>query len=161
MSSAEISECGTYRYWLKRDAECSPDRGTALFCMLNPSTADATQDDPTIRRLRGYAKAWRANGLIVVNLYALRSTDPRALKTHADPVGPLNDYWMRTLVRECGDVLCAWGKNADRSRVRDALKLFSQEGARLFALDFSKDGTPKHPLYLRGDLIPQRWEPKP
>ena len=78
--SAIISPCGTYRYLLKQVAESmSPMTSTALFVMLNPSTADATLDDPTIRRCRGFAKLWDCNGLAVANLYALRSTDPAAL----------------------------------------------------------------------------------
>jgi hypothetical protein len=61
---AKISECGQYRYWLRRPATCKPEVGTALFCMLNPSTADATKDDPTIRRCRGFSESWRCAGIV-------------------------------------------------------------------------------------------------
>ena len=81
--SAIISACGQYRYQLTREAHDQfATRGPALFIMLNPSTADAELDDPTIRRCRGFAKAWDCAGIVVANLYALRATDPAALWTH-------------------------------------------------------------------------------
>lgn len=147
--TAIISECGAYRYFLQRQAlALKPERGTALFCMLNPSTADATADDPTIRRCRGFAESWRCNGFAVVNLYALRSTDPKALNTHADPVGPENDDWLRRVAREYGDVVCAWGANANPGREIEAAEIFRRAGARLFCFGTTKDGAPRHPLYI-------------
>lgn len=158
--SAEISPCGQYRYTLTRPPLAPyPDRGTAAFCMLNPSTADATLDDPTIRRCRGFAERWGCNGITVVNLYALRSKDPRALWNHADPVGPMNDYWLRLVARECGGMVCAWGANAKPERVAQAVQALRAAGAKLYCLGTTKDGHPRHPLYVRGDqpLVP--WEP--
>jgi hypothetical protein len=160
LHAAEISACGLYRYTLHRPCEVRhPERGTALFVMLNPSTADATQDDPTIRRCRGFARTWGCNGLTVVNLYALRSTDPAALWRAADPVGPENDYHLRRIAREYGDVVCAWGAGARPDRVAAFLKLMEGAGARLWSLGVTKDGSPRHPLYVRADqpLIP--WSP--
>jgi hypothetical protein len=90
----------------------SPEKSNALFVMLNPSTADARLDDPTIRRCRGFAKLWDCNGLAVADLYALRSADPAALWSHPDPVGRDNDDYLWNFARECGDVICAWGSNA-------------------------------------------------
>lgn len=84
---ADISACGAYRYRLDRLGALL-GRGAVNFVMLNPSTADAEQDDPTIRRCLGYAFRWGFARLIVTNLYALRSTDPRALWEHPDPIGP-------------------------------------------------------------------------
>lgn len=158
--AAEISPCGQYRYTLKRSPLSPyPDRGTAVFCMLNPSTADATTDDPTIRRCRGFADYWGCNGIVVVNLYALRSTDPRGLWNHADPVGPDNDFWLRSVARDCGTVVCAWGANARPDRVRQVVELLRSVGAQIRCLGQTKDGAPRHPLYIRADqqLVP--WEP--
>lgn len=158
--TAIISACGTYRYLLTRPTEnMLPERGTALFVMLNPSTADATEDDPTIRRCRGFARAWGCAGLTVANLYALRSTDPAALRRHADPVGPDNDMYLSRLGREYGDVVCAWGKHASPERVAAVVALLNAAGARLWCLGANKDGSPKHPLYIRADQQLARWQP--
>src|SRR5690606_18576726 len=92
--TARFSPCGQYRYLLTRPIPApfwKPDAGEAVFVMLNPSTADASEDDPTIRRCIGFAKEWGCTGLTVANLYALRSTDPKGLWKHRDPVGPEND----------------------------------------------------------------------
>lgn len=158
--SAEISPCGQYRYTLTRPAtQLHPETGSAVFCMLNPSTADATVDDPTIRRCRGFAERWGCSGITVVNLYALRSKDPAVLWSHADPVGPMNDYWLSRVARECRDVVCAWGANARADRVRDAVDLLEAAGAKLLCLGTTAAGHPRHPLYVRGDQTLLPWEP--
>lgn len=158
--SAELSPCGSYRYKLTRARGLRfPDAGTAAFCMLNPSTADATIDDPTIRRCRGFADSWGCNGLVVVNLYALRSTYPNALWSHRDPVGPDNDLWLSSVARECGDVVCAWGANAREDRVRQVVQILRAAGARLWCLGRTKAGHPRHPLYVRGDQALEAWTP--
>ena len=161
--SAHISPCGRYRYLLSRPpfetcrhvANARP----AVFCMLNPSTADAVTDDPTIRRLRGYARDWGCAGIIVVNLYALRATNPRELRTANDPVGPENDDYLYQAASESRDVICAWGKSARPDRVNRALEIFRSARAKTWCLALSKDGTPKHPLYLRANLKPFNWSP--
>lgn len=154
--SAIISECGQYRYQLTRPPEGHPDKTTALFVMLNPSTADASLDDPTIRRCRGFAKLWGCAGVTVANLYALRSTDPKALWGHDDPVGPHNDVYLSMLAREYKDVICAWGANARADRVEAAVRIFSNVGARLFCFGQTRSGAPKHPLYIAANqpLLP-------
>ena len=117
-NDALISSCKDYRYWLSRNLESEQleykqaKKGAALFVMLNPSTADAKIDDPTIRRCRGFAKRWNCNGLNVINLYALRATDPKQLWKSDDPVGKDNDYWLRKISSEYLDVICGWGDNA-------------------------------------------------
>ena len=156
--SALISECGSYRYWLSRPRRIEhPGKGTALFIMLNPSTADATLDDPTIRRCRRFADEWDCNGVTVANLYALRATDPAELWRHPDPVGPDNDMHLCRLLREYGDAVCAWGANAKPDRVADFMKIAAESGARLWCLATTKHGAPRHPLYLRADLKPVSW----
>jgi hypothetical protein len=158
---AFISSCGTYRYWLMRAAKSlSPVKSTALFVMLNPSTADAQLDDPTIRRCRGFAKLWDCNGLAVANLYALRSTDPAALWSHPDPVGPDNDDCLWTFAREYGDVVCAWGSNARPERAACVVSIMRNAGARLWCLGTTKNGSPRHPLYVRADQPLTEWSPQ-
>ncbi|MFM0171975.1 DUF1643 domain-containing protein [Paraburkholderia sediminicola] len=160
--NAVISSCGAYRYRLTRAAESlSPGKSTALFVMLNPSTADAQLDDPTIRRCRGFAKLWDCNGLAVANLYALRSTDPAALWSHPDPVGPDNDDYLWNFAHECGDVVCAWGSNARPERAARVVSIMRGAGARLWCLGMTRDGSPRHPLYVRADQPLTEWSQKP
>lgn len=160
--SAVISECGRYRYQLQRPATvANPTTAPAVFCMLNPSRADAEIDDPTIRRCRGFADRWDCAGLVVVNLYALRATDPRELLRagHAAAVGPENDGWLRYVALHAGDIVCAWGANAGIDRVRQAVDIFRSARARMWCLGTTKDGQPRHPLYVRGDTKLVAWEP--
>jgi hypothetical protein len=98
----------------------------------------------------------------VVNLYALRATDPKELKKHPNPVGELdtiNDFYISHCGQEMGDVVCAWGKNADKDRVRSVVALFRRFGIRMYCLGTNKDGSPKHPLYVKGDTKLTRWIP--
>ncbi len=160
--SAVVNECGRYRYQLQRDATIrNPRNDSVVFCMLNPSTADAEIDDPTIRRCRGFADRWDCAGLVVVNLYAMRATDPRELRRvgYADAVGPDNDEWLRDAAHRGIHVVCAWGANADPYRVRQVVGLFRSEGAQLWCLGTTKDGHPRHPLYVRGDAPLIEWKP--
>lgn len=154
---ARISECGAYRYTLTRDWPVVGDAGKAVFVMLNPSTADARVDDPTIRRCIGFADSWGCSGLIVANLYALRSPKPRDLWRHADPVGPENDNVLRDLAREHSAIVCAWGGNAKDDRVQRFVEIIDDAGGELLCLATTKAGAPRHPLYLRADLSPIPW----
>jgi hypothetical protein len=161
-SYALISDDGLYRYALGRRWETSLDGpGAAVFVMLNPSTADAEQDDPTIRRCIGFAKALGCGGLHVVNLYAYRATKPADLWLAADPVGPDNDHILgetfRAAVTDMRPVIAAWGANARPDRVADVKRLARSCGLTLRALGITKDGAPRHPLYLRADSTPTRW----
>ena len=155
--SAIISECGKYRYRLTRDfGMVGVD--TCCFIMLNPSTADAEQDDPTIRRCIGYAKALGCGELTVVNLFAWRSTDPRALygMSKQMAIGPENDRHITEACTTSGIVICAWGNHGSLfNRSDEVLKLIrSLQGARPTALKVSKTGQPSHPLYLKADAQP-------
>lgn len=154
-SSAFFSPCRTWRYLLRRKWN---DRQEVAFIMLNPSTADETQDDPTIRRCIGYAKTWGYGGLIVGNIFGLRSTDPKALLSAADPVGPHNDYWLANIGFGT-DTVCAWGAHGKlHGRGAKVLELLRLNGAQPMALKLTGDGQPAHPLYLKGDLKPFRYE---
>jgi len=156
--SAIISDCGLYRYVLTREPEdLAPTKPAAVFVMLNPSTADAHFDDATIRRCRSFAKSWGCAGIVVVNLYALRATKPAALWEASDAVGGENNSWLQGIAREHRHVVCAWGKNAKRDRVEHVVNIFLEQGATLHCLGTNKDGSPKHPLYLRSDSVLLPW----
>ncbi len=144
----------TYRYTLGRTWD---DRlPVATFLMLNPSTADAYCDDATIRRCLGFARAWHAGGLLVVNLYALRATNPAELLTHADPVGPANDAVLTTVLTaslagaDTGTPLvAAWGAHrAAATRAHHVYALLRGRGLRPRCLGTTSAGHPRHPLRL-------------
>lgn len=160
-SDAAISRDGLYRYSLRRSWEWAG--AIATWVMLNPSTADARVDDATIRRCIGFSREWGCSGLKVVNLYAYRATDPTELRTAPDPVGPLNDRYLRDacwVARTCGwPLIVAWGTNADPIRVKQFLTLLPR-GSELHCLGVTKDGHPKHPLRLAA-FTPRRLWPTP
>jgi hypothetical protein len=155
---------GEYRYTLTRtwDASLPP----MVFVMLNPSTADATQDDPTITRIRrralrdaylGRRTVWFGR-LIVVNLFALRSTDPNGLRYHLHPEGPDNDAYILSAGQVPGAVVvAAWGGfSYAYERAREVTALLTGAGVSLWCLGRTKYGQPRHPLYVRSDapLVP-------
>lgn len=154
---AILSECGLYRYTLRRGARCHGGAGICNFIMLNPSTADAIRDDPTIRRCVNYARDWDHDDLVVTNLFAFRATDPQALKTVADPIGPENDRHLIEQARRAQLVVCAWGDGGIlHGRAGAVLRMLAGAGVRPHALKLtSVRRQPAHPLYLPGDLEPK------
>lgn len=150
---------GIYRYLLVRDWSdlLTVERRTCLFVMLNPSTADASQDDPTIRRCIAFAKGWGYSRLEVVNLFALRATDPRELELVTDPVGPGNDAAIQEAAERAQLIVCAWGTKGQLF-YRDVTAARLLEGRTLHCLARTKDGHPGHPLYQRADLTPAPFE---
>ncbi len=151
--SAVFSDCRAYRYTLAR--KLSENAGVCVFCMLNPSTADAMKNDPTVRRCVGYAQQWGFGTLAVVNIFALRSTDPKALYDHADPVGPDNDWYLSRAAEAADLFVCAWGTHG-RERGKFVIDML-RDKARLMCLTRNKDGSPGHPLYLPGDAVAVRF----
>lgn len=138
---AVISECGTYRYKLWRGGYWTSN--PLVIIGLNPSTADAEKDDPTIRRCARFAKDLGFDGLVMLNLFAFRDTSPDDMRKAADPVGPENND---VLLAATGTMVAAWGVNGTfRGRDIEIKKMFS---GRLKCLGLSKDGHPRHPLYL-------------
>ena len=157
-TGATFSPCRRWRYSLWRI--WSKDARTATFIGLNPSTADETQDDPTIRRCIAYARAWAYGGVIMVNLFALRSTDPKVLYQHANPVGGYNDATILDVTRDAGIVVAAWGAHGElRGEGSRVVAMLDEHGVRLHCLGTTKGGHPKHPLYLRADLQPVPYPP--
>lgn len=154
---ALLSECGQYRYTLTRIWDRS--KPLVVFSMLNPSTADALINDPTIVRCIGFARAWGYGGIIVVNLFAWRATDPAELTRCDDPIGPDNDAHLFA-ASEGRDVVAAWGASVPhywRHRPGAIAAQLRDRSVRLHHLGLTKDGHPRHPLYLRGDTTPTRW----
>jgi hypothetical protein len=152
--TAVLSPDERYRYLLTRECAAGPG---LTFIMLNPSTADDQVDDPTIRRCIRFAGREGAGRLVVVNLFALRATDPRELARHPDPAGPRNDEFILMHCRPGSRVVAAWGAHpfaAERARAVTAAVVGN--GASLHCLGVTKDGHPRHPLYVRGDapLLP-------
>lgn len=149
---AILSDCRTYRYALWRRWDVSkPD---CAFIGLNPSTADERADDPTIRRCIGFARSWGFGGLAMLNLFAYRATDPRALYRVTDPVGPKNNDWIQAVIADAGRVVVAWGGHNDRAwRVRagGVLRLLKLASIVPYCLGTTRSGSPRHPLYLRAD----------
>ncbi len=153
ISSAKLSEDGHYRYTLERRWG---DGKTVVFVMLNPSTADASQDDPTIRRCVNFARLWGYSGLVVVNLYAWRDGDPNNLPdTRDEAIGPENDEAILDSARRAHLVVCAWGTHGAKwGRGDEVLKMLRAHTVP-HALRLTKDGHPSHPLYLPGNLMPR------
>lgn len=154
-SAAVISGDGKYRYMLSR--HWTQGSARAVWIMLNPSTADAAKDDATIRRCICFAKRWGYDGIEVYNLFALRSRHPTRIEMVEDPVGPDNDRWLRTAAQNKGKVIAAWGAcntPLQLKRANEVIELLVRDQhVSLCALGFTKDGHPRHPLYVRNDVM--------
>jgi hypothetical protein len=146
---------GPYRYLLHR--RWRDGGATALFVMLNPSTADDLRDDPTIRRCIGFARRWRAGGLEIVNLYALRATRPRDLFAHRAPIGPDNDDVIRDAAARASTIVVAWGAHGARDDRRVARVVELLRDRELQCLGVNRGGTPRHPLYLPAASRRRPW----
>lgn len=158
-SKAVFSQCGRYRYRLLRRWEGG--HGLIAFCMLNPSTADEFANDPTVERCEVRARSWGYAGLIVVNVFALRSTDPSGLYANPDieqiTGGPRNLGYIFRAVKYSEMFVCGWGKHAEIARQGSKLltMLHHRFPGRAHALKLNQDGSPAHPLYLPYVLKPQ------
>lgn len=149
---AQISDCGAYRYWLSRRWNAEGKR--VVFVMLNPSTADASIDDPTIRKCVGFASRAGYSCLDVVNLFAFRSVDPKVLRYSHNAVGPDNDGWIDIRCRGA-DVVFAWGANGAHhsARAKAVAHRVVAIANRILVIDWGKTGHPVHPLmqpYFKG-----------
>lgn len=145
-SWAAYSGCEAYRYALWRRWAAGP---SLLYVMLNPSTATERANDPTIERCERRARALGFAALGVVNLFAYRATQPQDLKRAADPTGPLNDAAIRRAAMRADQVLCAWGVHgAHQGRDAQVARLLRDSGRPLLHLGLTRDGAPRHPLYV-------------
>ncbi len=152
---AVFSPDRSYRYLLWRHA--SPSAPFAAFAMLNPSSATARQNDPTIRRCLDYVDTLR-QPLLVWNLFALIATDPAALDHSADPVGPHGDEAIDLALSLASPTIAAWGvRGASLGRAGLVLRRVVAAECELHVLQLTQSGQPAHPLYLPKALLPQPW----
>jgi hypothetical protein len=158
-NGAILSLDGKYRYILWRGVNWSENKTIALFIMLNPSTADASQDDATIRRCRGFAQDLGFNGFLVVNLFAYRTPSPaEVFNAHLpDPIGPECDAWIDYVRHLNVWPIFAWGAHPKAAqRAKEISQLFLHTTRE--CLGVTKDGHPRHPLYVRRGT-PLQWYP--
>jgi len=171
--AAILSPCGLYRYTLdrvptqlmthaqRRGIEMPVTTGRLLFVMLNPSTADANADDPTILRCMSFALAWGYDHLVVGNLFALRTPYPADLWEHQrnglDIVGPENDEYLNRLAARADRVVIAWGNDGIGERAEHVLRLLRRRHD-VYALGFTNSGQPKHPLARGRHRVPNNVE---
>lgn len=149
-TSADISDCRRYRYSLTREWD---ERPKMVFIGLNPSTADETVDDPTIRRCVNFAKRDGYGGLIMLNLFAWRATDPSELGKVEDPVGPRNDLLLANEYH----TIVAWGSAKMQLIQRRVWAATARLRGPLFCLGRCRDGNPRHPLYLKASTPEEVW----
>lgn len=151
-SGAKFSPCRVWRYQLWRTWD--PERPAVLFIGLNPSTADETEDDPTIRRCIDFAERWGFGTYLMGNLFGYRSTDPKGMRATPDPVGPENDQHIIDLVGRASKVVVAWGCHPGiDDRANHVLSLIPEP----YCLKPTKDGYPWHPLYVAAKTKPIRY----
>lgn len=153
---AQFSECRTYRYVLWRTWD--NNEGRVMFIGLNPSTADETEDDATIRRCMRFARNWDYGGIYMVNLFAFRATDPKEMKAATDPVGERNDVLLADYGFASDLIICAWGTHGGfQDRDIKVYDLLSYD-LELKCLGLTKEGFVRHPLYLKADTKPLIYE---
>lgn len=152
-TGANFSRCRRFRYtlWRRWDETLPP----VMMIGLNPSTADANRNDPTIRRCIGFAKSWGHGGLVMTNLFAFRATYPTDLKAAPDPVGPRNDWWIRQAARHTSRIVALWGN--DGQWLNRSVRIRKMLAGRLQVIRMNAGGEPAHPLYLPKHLQPQDW----
>lgn len=153
---ALISDCGEYRYWLERIWD--EEKPIIVFVMLNPSTADSNEDDPTIRRCINFAKDWGYGSINVFNLYDFRSTNPDNLLKTDKPFSDKNIHQIKVHCDVFDKIICAWGNPGMIKKLKKKFPDYNPlEGYedKLYHLGFCKDGvTPRHPLFLKSNLKP-------
>lgn len=150
-NGAEFSECRKYRYCLWRIWD--KNKPLVMFIGLNPSTANETIDDPTIRRVKGFATKWEYGGVYMTNLFAFVTAYPEELKGVRDPLGD-NDKWLKQVAARCEKIIFAWGSFEEaQERAKQVIEMFPKSQA----LVINNDGSPRHPLYVKKDVIPRLY----
>jgi hypothetical protein len=163
-TGAVFSDCGRYRYvlWRSLTGRFDEPHTSVLWCLLNPSTADAFKLDPTLTRCLNYTKAWGYQQMAVVNLFAYRSTKPSGLvelkARGISPVGREDDFYLGREINGADLVVCGWGMSVPdfgKDRPGEALEMIANAGKVPYALAVNSDNSPGHPLYLKADLRPR------
>lgn len=151
VSEAVFSDCRKYRYFLKR--VWNENKPLITFCMLNPSTADAFKNDPTIERCERRAKEMDYGGIVIVNLFAFRSTNPKVLNKCKNPIGSLNDSFIKKALHDTQRFVCGWGNHGKiLNRHKDVLDIIIKNKIEPLCLGQNKDGSPRHPLYVSYEM---------
>lgn len=152
IKEAIISQCEKYRHWLYRSWDESKE--VCCFIMLNPSTADANFDDPTIRRCISFSKSWGYGALVVVNLFDYRSTDPKNLKSCDNPLSDMADHFIKQALDNLHLIVPAWGNHGSflgrSDKIKELIESYDTP-EKILCLGFNKSGEPKHPLYVKSD----------
>jgi hypothetical protein len=158
---AILSDGGHYRYSLWRIED--ETRPLVLWIMLNPSTADASEDDATIRRCLRFTRDWGCGGLLVGNLFAFRATQPSDLLKQPDPAGEENDLYLRRMMARADWTVVAWGRGVPgmAHRILEVVTLAHDLEEPLLCLGTTHAGDPLHPLRLRADTQPRLWAADP
>lgn len=164
--TAVISSCGLYRYRLERPIEQRHIEAptTIMWVMLNPSTADATKDDATIRKCRGFSERWGYNKMLVGNLFAWRATKPAGLWAHHklhDIIGPETNAHLAVMAAEAGEVVFAWGNHAERMprRAEEVMQTICKINPKVYVLGYTASGQPMHPVRLAYATELNPWTP--
>ena len=155
-ADAVFSLSRTYRYTLSR--VWNEKEPYVMFVGLNPSTADETKNDPTVTRCINFADAWGYGGIIMTNIFAYRSTDPKNLLTVDDPVGPKNDEYLLKTAGDAGLIVCSWGYFPEHEARQGDVRNRTLFPHRLYHLGLTKKGWPRHPLYLKKSVWPIEWK---
>ena len=152
-TDAILSEDRKYRYVLSRIWDKS--KPTVMFIGLNPSTADETQNDPTVNKCINFAKSWGYGGIYMLNLFAFRATQPEDMFKSENPIGKENNEYIKKYSKICDKVICAWGNDGNyKNRSKEVLEMLDN----IYYIKLNKTGEPAHPLYLKSDLIPIKFE---
>jgi hypothetical protein len=148
-TDAKLSVCRKYRFALWRTWD--EEKPYAMIIGLNPSTADETENDPTITRCINFSKSWGYGGVCMVNLFAYRATNPSDMMASKDPVGADNDAWLSDLAKNAGIIVAAWGNGGNYLGRSATIKNMLPN---LHCIKMNKSGEPSHPLYLKSELKP-------
>lgn len=159
-TGADFSLCRKYRYKLWRIWD--NNKPIMMFLMLNPSTADETQNDPTVERCERRARMSSFGGVVICNIFAFRATDPKDMKAASDPIGPDNNTIIIAESKAAEIVVCAWGNHGSfNNRSAEIKKMLFAEHIVVHAIKISKSGEPAHPLYQPYARVPLFWTYEP
>jgi len=161
---------GAYRYTLWRRNLIAVDlfspaptkRGFVQWICLNPSTATETVDDPTLRRVQNFTKAWGYDEMVMTNLFAFRATIPKDMMAERKPEGVENDAVIGEIASRAALIVCAWGNHGSHNgRAARVCAWLNRLGVPFTALAVTDVGEPQHPLYLPANLLPKPYQPQP